>query len=138
MTATQEQAHSLGVAVLAGVGVGLGVLGLYVLGGLVVANWSVEDFLAYLGAEVAASLLLAGSFAVACFAIPVAAYLRYRLVAPLVVLATVVSGWLGYGFATGILTSQTVFGLAIYAMFLVPLYVVLYAVAGGVEYYVDR
>ena len=138
MASTQGQARSLGAAALVGVGVGLGVLGLYVLGGLVVANWSVDDFLTHLDAEVAATLLLVGGLAVACFAVPVAAYLRFRLVSPLVVLSTVVLGWLGYGFATGVLTSQTVFGLAIYAMYLVPLYFVLYAVGGGVEYYVHR
>ncbi|AHG05404.1 hypothetical protein HALDL1_15405 [Halobacterium sp. DL1] len=138
MAPAERQTRSLGVASLAGVAVGLGVLSLYIAGGLVVANWSVTDFLGHLDAEVAGTLLLAGAIAVACFAVPVAAYLRLRLVSPLVVLSVVVLGWLGYAESTGLLTAQTVFGLAVYAIYLVPLYFVLYAVAGGVEYHVHR
>ncbi|WP_232701739.1 hypothetical protein [Halobacterium wangiae] len=138
MVSARQQEQPLGVASLVGVGVGLGVLGIYVAAGLVVANWSVEDFLANLDGEVLGVLVLVGGVAVACFAVPVAAYLRYRLVSPLVVLVTVVLGWLGYGAATGVLTSQTVFGLAVYAMYLAPVYFLLYAVFGGLERYVHR
>lgn len=134
MVPNHPQSRSLGVASLVGVGVGVSVLGLYVVGGLVVAGWSVDDFLAHLDVEVLGSLLLAGGIAVSCFAVPVAAYLRYRVVSPLVVLLLVVLGWVAYGAATGLLTPQTVFGLAIYALFLAPGYLVLYGVVGVVEY----
>lgn len=134
MVTNQSQPRSLALATLAGVGVGVGVLGLYVVGGLVVAGWSVDDFLAHLDVEVLGSLLLAGGIAVSCFAVPVAAYLRYRVVSPLVVLLLVVVGWVVYGVATGVLTPQTVFGLAIYALFLAPAYLVLYGAVGVVEY----
>lgn len=126
--------RSLGGASLAGIGVGLSVLALYVVGGLLLANWSVGDFLAHLGPGVVGTLLLAAGAAVACFAVPVAAYLHLRLVSPLVVLVVVLVGWLASAAASGLLTSQTVFGLAVYAASLIPGYVVLYVLAGGVEY----
>lgn len=138
MGAHGTQTRSLGVASLAGIGVGLSVLALYVAGGLLLADWSVGDFLAHIGPGVVGALLLAGAATVACFAIPVAAYLHARLVSPLAVLATVLVGWLAYAAATGLLTSETVFGLAVYAAYLIPGYLVLYGLAGGVEYAVHR
>lgn len=134
MAPTSRERRSLESASLAGVAVGVGVLCLYVVGGLVVARWSVGDFFAHLTPEVVASLSVAAAVAVAVFAVPVAAFLRYRVVSPLVVLALVVVGWLGLGWAQGVLSVQTVFGLALYAMFLAPLYLGLYVVLGYVEY----
>jgi len=55
----------------------------------------------------------------------------------MVVLLVAVIGWFGYAAATGLLTSQTVFGLAIYAMCLAPVYLVLYGVVGVVKYRYD-
>lgn len=136
MPAILEKKQSVEMASLAGVGVGLGVLGLYVIGGLVVAGWNVQEFLGHLTIGTIGSLIVAGGIAISVFAIPVAVLLRWQLVSPMVVLVLAVVGWLGYGAATGILTAQTVFGLAVYAMFLTPLYLGLYLVAGGVEYYV--
>jgi hypothetical protein len=138
MASVRRQPRSLGVASLAGIGVGLAALGGYVASGLLLANWSVDDFLAHLGPEVVGALLLAGAATVACFAVPVAAYLHLRLVSPLVVLGTVVVGWLALAAATGLLTSRAVFGLAVYAAYLIPGYLLLYALAGGVEYAVHR
>jgi hypothetical protein len=138
MNPSGGQTRSLGAASLVGIGVGLGALGLYVVAGFLVANWSLDDFLAHLSVGVLEALILAGSAAVACFAVPVAAYLRFRVVSPLAVLAVIIVGWVGYGATTGVLTSQTVFGLAVYAVYLVPLYLLLFAVAGGAEYYAHR
>lgn len=138
MPALLDQKQSVEMASLAGVAVGLGVIGLYVIGGLVVAGWNVQEFLNHLTLGTIGSLVVAGGIAVAVFAIPVAALLRWQLVSPMVVLVLAVVVWLGYGTATGVLTAQTVFGLAVYAMFLAPLYLALYLVAGGVEYYIHN
>lgn len=138
MTVSIEDEPSAGIALLLGATVGFGALVLYVVGGFAVGGWNLQDFLAHLTVETVGSLLLAGGIAMAVFAIPVAAWLRFHLVSPLVVLIVVVTGWLVYGAAIGILTAQTVFGLAIYALYLVPLYVALYLVTGGVEHVVRR
>lgn len=136
MPAILDQKQSVEMASLAGAAVGLGVLGLYVIGWLVVAGWNVQEFLGHLTIGTIGSLTVAGGTAVSVFAIPVTAFLRWQLVSPMVVLVLAVVGWLGYGAATGILTTQTVFGLAVYAMFLAPIYLGLYLIAGGVEYYI--
>ena len=133
MALPDVQKRSVGDASLIGIGVGVVVLALYVVGGIVVAKWGVSEFFARLTVEIVGGLLFAGALAVAVFAIPVAAYLRYRVVSPLVVLLLVIVAWLAQGFATGVLSIQTVFGLALYAMYLSPLYVVLYVVVGWVE-----
>jgi len=133
MALPDVQKRSVGDASLIGIGVGVVVLALYVVGGIVVAKWGVSEFFARLTVEIVGWLFLASALAVAVFAIPVAAYLRYRVVTPLVVLLLVIVAWLAQGFATGVLSIQTVFGLALYAMYLSPLYVVLYVVVGWVE-----
>jgi hypothetical protein len=78
------------------------------------------------------------ALAVAVFGIPVAAFLRFDLIAPLVTLVLVVLGWLTIGAVQGVLSVQTVFGLALYAAVLSPLYLVVYGVLGGGEYLFRR
>lgn len=134
MALPDVQKRSTGAAALIGIGIGVGVLALYVVGGIVVAQWGLAEFFDRLTLEIIGWLFLAGALAVAVFAIPAAAYLRYRVVSPLVVLLLVIVAWLVQGFATGILSIQTVFGLALYAMYLSPLYLVLYLIGGWVEY----
>lgn len=134
MALPDVQKSSTGTAALIGIAIGVGMLALYIVGGIVVAQWGLSEFFDRLTFEIVGLLLLAGAFAVAVLAIPVAAYLRYRVVSPVVVLLLVIVAWLAQGFATGILSIQTVFGLALYAMYLSPLYVVLYLVVGWVEY----
>lgn len=123
-----------GAASAAGVLVGLAAVLGYVLAGLIVVGWGVTEFFARLTPEVLASLTLAAALAVALVAVPVAAFLHYRVVSPLVVLALVVVGWLVLGWAQGVLTARTVFGLAVYATYLAPVYLGLYLVFGWVEH----
>lgn len=134
MVRSLRRPRSLAAAILAGVAVGVLVLSLYVVGGLVVVGWGVTEFFARLTPGVVASLSLAAALAVAVVAVPVAAFLHYRVVSPLVVLALVVVGWLVLGWAQGVLTARTVFGLAVYAMYLAPVYLGLYLVFGWVEH----
>lgn len=121
-----------------GIGVGVAVLALYVVAGLVVAEWSLASFFARLTPGTGAALLVAGCLVVACFALPIAAYLYDGLRSPLAVLVVVLVGWLVYGLGSGVLTPETVFGFTIYWLYFVPLYLVLYAVVAGVEYYLTR
>jgi hypothetical protein len=130
--------ESTKTASLVGVAVGLGVLALYVAGGLIVAGWDLQEFFAHLSIDIVAFLVLAAAVAVAVVAVPVGALLRFRLVSPLVVLGLVVIGWLGIGFVNGTLSAQTVFGLAAYAFYLAPLYLVLYLVVGWIEFAIQR
>ena len=129
---------STGTALLLGGGLGLGVVVLYLASGLVAAGWSVTDFSTNLTLETVGTGLLLAALTVVTFAIPVAAYLRFHLLAPVVVLAVVLLGWFGYAAATGVLTSDDVFGVGLYVVGLSPLYVVCYALGGTVEYYVRR
>lgn len=136
MSPVRERTRSTETAVRWGVAVGLGALSVYVVAGLVLANWSVADFLARLTAGTLAVLLAVASLAVAVFGAPVAAYLRFGVVSPLVVLASVVSAWLGYGLLAGVLTLQNAFGFAVYAFVFGPFYVLAYVAVGVAEYYV--
>lgn len=126
---------STGTALLIGIGVGLGAVVLYLVGGLALAGWDVADASMDLTLEAFGTFLLLGALTVVTFAIPVVAYYRYHVFAPVVILAAVLLGWFGYAAATGILTSDSVFGLGLYVVGLSPLYVVCYAIFGGVEYY---
>lgn len=139
MTALLEQSRrSTPTAALVGIALGIVVLALYVIAGLLVANWSLTEFVSYLSLEVVGWLALATVAAVSVFAIPVASYLRFGLYTPLAVLGIVVVGWLTLGVASGTLSVQSVFGLALYAAMLSPLYFVLYAILGAVEYRLRR
>lgn len=125
---------STGTAALVGTAVGLAVVGLYVGGGLLVADWSVSQFRAHLSASTVGYLVGMVGLGVGIFGVPVAGFLRFDLVAPLLVLVLVVLGWLTLGAVQGVLSLRTVFGLALYATFLSPVYLVLYGVLGGGEY----
>jgi hypothetical protein len=125
---------STGTAALVGAVVGLAVVGLYMGGGLVFADWSLGEFRAHLSANTVGYLVGMIALGVAIFGVPIAGFLRFNLIAPLVVLAVVVFGWLTLGAVQGLLSFQTVFGLALYATFLSPIYLLLYGVLGGSEY----
>lgn len=131
--ATASTGPTTRVAVLLGVAAGVGVLGLYLVAGFVVANWSVREFLRHLTPAVVGWLVLAGGMVVAVVAVPVAAYLRLRVVSPLVVLVSVLVGWTGLGFVQEI-PPTAFFGLSYYALALSPVYLLLYLVCGGIEY----
>lgn len=139
MSALLEQSRrSTPTAALVGIALGVAILALYVVAGLLVANWSVSEFVSFLSLEVVGWLILATAGTVSVFAIPVACYLRFDLYTPLAVLVIVVVGWLTIGVASGLLTVQSVFGLGLYAVLLSPLYFVLYGVLGVGEHYLRR
>ncbi|WP_139328839.1 hypothetical protein [Haladaptatus litoreus] len=71
---------------------------------------------------------------IAFVGLPIAIFLRFDLIAPLVLLVVVILGWLIVGAVQGILSFQTTFGLALYAAYLSPIALILYAIFGGSEY----
>lgn len=128
--------HSPRTAVLVGVAAGVGVLAVYLGTGLLVAGWGFDEFLSRLTIGVVASVAFTGGMVVASVAVPVALYLRYRLVAPLALLAVVGVGWFVYGALSGVLTSGNVYGFTLYLFFLAPVFVGLFLVVGGGEFLV--
>lgn len=133
MLPVDEPRYSLRRASLVATALGASVPLAYLAGGLASGLWNVAAFRASLSAEVVASLALAVALAVATVAVPVAAYLGLRLVAPLWALGVVVVGWVALGAATGLLRTDTVFGLGLYAVGLSPLYLAAYVVLGAGE-----
>lgn len=135
MNALLERSRtSTGAAALVGAAIGLAVVSAYLGGGLLVADWSVSEFLAHLSVSSAGYLAGMIVLSVAVFGLPVVGALRFGLTAPLVVLVLVILGWLAVGAAQGLLSLRTSFGLALYAALLSPAYLVLYGVLGGSEY----
>lgn len=125
---------STGVAALVGAAIGLVVVGVYLGAGLLVADWSLNEFFTHFSVGSVGYFLGMIAMTIAVFGVPVAALLRFNLTAPLVVLVLLILGWLIIGTVQGVLSLQTIFGLALYAAFLSPLYLALYGVIGGGEY----
>lgn len=125
---------STGVAALTGTIVGLVVVCLYFGVGLLVAGWSISEFLTHLSVSTVGYFIGMIVLVVAFVGLPIAGLLRFHLISPLVVLVLVILGWLTVGAVQGLLSLQTVFGLALYAAFLSPIALVLYGVLGGGEY----
>lgn len=135
MVALLARSHSsTAVAALVGTLVGLAVVCLYFGTGLLVADWSVSEFLAHLSIDTIGYLLSMIVLVITFIGLPIAIFLRFDLIAPLMVLVVVILGWLIAGSVQGILSLQTIFGLAFYAAYLSPLSLVLYAIFGGSEY----
>lgn len=131
----QRQTYSQSTRDALGIGVGIGatILSLFLVTGYIVADWSISDFLTQLTLATVGWLVLASGMAIAVFAIPIVAYLRMRVTTPLVILGLVLLGWIGVGIGQGI-PHSAVFGLSIYALYLSPVYILLYVVCGGIEY----
>ena len=125
---------STGAAALVGAAIGLALVSAYLGVGLLVADWSLSEFLAHFSVSSAGYLAGMIVLVVAVFGLPVVGALRFGLTAPLVVLVLVILGWLAIGAAQGLLSLRTSFGLALYAALLSPAYLVLYGVLGGSEY----
>ena len=128
--------YTMSRALLIGVGVGVSVLFLYSLGGVVVARWDVANVLIHPTLDAVSTYLLLSAYAIAVFAIPITSYLRFGVVSPVVALAVVLIGWSGLGLAVNILLTTGVFSLGYYAIGLTPLYLAVYVILGGLEYYV--
>jgi hypothetical protein len=132
--APQRTRSSTGAAALAGTVVGLAAVCLYLGAGLLVGGWNSGEFLAHLSAETVWYFGGTTALVVAFVGLPVAGYLRFDLVAPLAVLVVMLLGWLALGAVQGLLSAQTIFGLALYVVLFSPPALVLYAVLGGGEY----
>lgn len=135
MAALLERSHSsTASAALVGTLVGLAVVCLYFGAGLLVGGWSVSEFLAHLSVDTVGYLLGMIVLGIAFLGLPFSLLLRFDLIVPLVVLVLVILGWLILGAVQGILSIQTIFGLALYAAYLSPIALVLYVTLGGSEY----
>jgi len=121
-------------AALVGILVGLAVVCVYFGSGLLVAGWNVSEFLAQLSVDTVGYLLGMIGLVIAFVGLPIAIFLRFDLISPLIVLLLVILGWITIGAVQGILSLQTAFGLALYATYLSPVALVLYAIFGGSEY----
>ncbi|QLG49351.1 hypothetical protein [Natrinema halophilum] len=124
---------SSAAAALVGSLVGLAVVCLYFGAGLLLAGWSISEFLTHLSVDTLGYLLGMIVLVITFVGLPIAFFLRFNLITPLVVLVAVVLGWLILGAIQGILSLQTIFGLALYAAYLSPLALILYAIFGGGE-----
>ena len=135
MVAALARSHrSTAAAALAGTLVSLIVICLYIVAGLLIAEWSVSKFLAHLSVDTVGYLLGMVVLVIAFIGLPIAIFLRFDLIAPLAVLVLVILGWLIIGAVQGILSLQTIFGLALYVAYLSPIALVLYVIFGGSEY----
>lgn len=121
-------------AAMIGTLVGLFVISLYLGAGLLVAGWSVSEFLTHLSVDTVAYFLGMIVLTIVFVGFPIATYLRFDLIAPLVILVLVICAWFTLGAIQGVLSPQTIFGLALYATYYSPVAVVLYAILGGGEY----
>ena len=121
-------------ATIVGILAGLFAISLYVIAGVLVAGWSVSEFLVHLSVDTVGYVLGMIVLTVGFVGLPVAAYVRFDLIAPLVIFVLVVTAWLILGALRGILSAQTIFGLALYATYYSPVAVLLYAIVGAGEY----
>ena len=135
MNLSARDSYSTTTASLIGIGVGVGVLLLYVIGGLFVAQWDLTGIFTDPTPEIIGTFLVLGTLTAAVFAIPITVYLRFQIVTPIVILATILIIWSIYSAVTGILVSEDVFGVGLYAIGIAPLYFICYEVIGVVEYY---
>jgi hypothetical protein len=67
---------------------------------------------------------------------PVGAYLRLHVITPTLSLGVIIIVWLSIGLAGG--TLQDLFGLAFYAAWFSPLYIAVYLLTGGIEFYKQK
>jgi hypothetical protein len=139
VTLLERSRVSTGAAALVGGASGLAVVGVYLGAGLLLADWRLSEFLAHLSVSSTGYFLGMTGLAVAVVGLPVVGFLRFDLRTPLVGLILVILGWLGIAAVQGLLSIQTIFGIALYAAMLSPVYLVLYGILGGSEYlYIAR
>ncbi|MCD2203553.1 hypothetical protein [Halobacterium sp. KA-6] len=134
MDSRERRQTSTGTAALVGTVVGLGVVCLYLGLGLLVAGWSINDFLVRLSPGTVGYFVGMIALVVASVGLPISVFLRFQLVSPLVVLVLAALAWLILGAVQGLLSLETIFALALYAAYLSPIALVLYGVLGGGEY----
>jgi hypothetical protein len=134
ITLPERSRASTGAAALVGGASGLAVVGVYLGAGLLLADWSISEFLAHFSGSSIGYFLGTIGLVVAVVGLPIVGFLRFDLRTPLVVFVLVIIGWLTIAATQGLLSIQTIFGIALYAAMVSPLYLVLYGVLGGSEY----
>jgi hypothetical protein len=130
----ERRRTSTETATLVGAAVGLAVVSLYLGAGLLAAGWNIDEFLAHLSPGTLGDVLGMIGLVVAVVGLPIAGFLRFELFTPIAVIVLAVLGWATVGAIQGLLSLQTIFGLALYAAYLSPFALVLYGVLGGSEY----
>lgn len=120
---------STSAAVLRGIGVSLACFVFVLLLGLLFAQWSITDFFANFSLGMLLELLALVALVILTLGVPIVAYLRLRLVYPILALVPIFMFWV----VIGIGGSTIGFGLALYALWLAPVYVMVYFVLGAVE-----
>lgn len=131
-----RQPVSTAAATLAGIGMGLACFGLALILGILFAQWSIADFVADLTPNMVWEFSVWVAFTVITLGVPVAAYLRFRLLSPVITLAAIATYWFGLGVAASVIDHML--GLAAYAIEFAPFYVVVYLVLGAVEWFLRR
>lgn len=127
--------YSIEESSLIGLGVGGGLLAIYLVAGFLFAEWSLSDFFSHLTLTTTAWAVIFSGVVIAGIALPITLYLRYGLRFPLGVLLISAVGWFAFGTITGGLTIETAFGFTLYLWMFSPVLVALELVIGGGEYY---
>lgn len=130
----QRSRTSTGTAAMIGVALGFVVVGTYIGAGLLVSDWNMSGFLSNLSLERFGYFVAMTGLTVAVIGLPVIGFLRFDLAAPILVLMLVFLAWLLIGVLQGLLSLKSGFGLALFAAFFSPFYLVLYGILGGSEY----
>lgn len=130
--------HSIEESSLIGLGVGSGVLAIYLVASFLFADWSLGEFFSYLTPTMVAWAVIFAGVGIASIAIPISLYLRYGLRFPLGVLLISTFGWFAFGAIIGGLTSETAFGFTHYLWMFSPILLALELLLGGGEYYTRR
>jgi hypothetical protein len=134
----QSAGHELNQdrALLVGLAVGVGALVAFLLVGVLFAAWSLTDALSHASPSTVGFLFIGGAFIVAVFAVPVTAYLGWKLVAPAVLFAVIAVFWGALALSVPVSNASTVTGMVAFGLLYSPVYLLLYALSGGLEYYV--
>lgn len=130
--------YSIEDSSLIGLGVGSGILAIYLVAGFLFADWSLDEFFSHLTLTTTAWAVIFAGVGIASIAIPISLYLRYGLRFPLGVLFIGTFGWFAFGAITGGLTSETAFGFTLYLWMFSPILLALQLLLGGGEYYTRR
>lgn len=132
MRLSPRQQGATAYATLTGIGVGVAGFVFVLILGILFAQWSVGEFFANLSPSMLGEFAVMVSLAILTLGVPVAAYLRFQLSSPAVILMVIGTCWFLLGLGAPI------FAVAAYALWLSPVYVVAYLVLGAVEWFIRR
>lgn len=109
-------------------------VGVYLGAGLLFGSWSITEFFAHFSVSSIGYFLGTIGLVVAVVGFPIAGFLLFDLRTPIVVFVLVILGWVTIAAVQGLISLQTIFGVALTAALLFPLYLVVYGVFAGSEY----